>query len=91
MRSRFSSLRISRRKAAALLGAAPLLAQVTQKTPPPSAQAPAPPIGVPAPAAPGTTPQQKMQKALADVHQLSDRLAQIEVPMDVEPAFAFRP
>jgi hypothetical protein len=73
---------MSRREAAALLCASPLLAQVTQKTPP---------LGAPAPAKPAATPEQKFQKALADVHQVSDHLAQIQLPMDVEPAFAFRP
>ena len=73
---------MTRRNAAALLTASPLLAQVTQKTPP---------QGAPAPAPPAATPEQKMQKALADVHQLSGRLAQIELPMNIEPAFAFRP
>ncbi|HEX3684697.1 MAG TPA: hypothetical protein VHU83_19320 [Bryobacteraceae bacterium] len=79
---RASSPRITRRHAAALLGASPLLAQVTPKTPPQAAPVPAPP---------GATPEQKLQKAFADIHQVSDRLAQIELPMNVEPAFAFRP
>lgn len=79
---------MTRRQMAVLLGAAPLLAQVPQKTPP---QATAPPLASPAPAPPGATPEQKRQKAFTDVHQLSDRLAQIELPMDIEPAFAFRP
>ncbi len=73
---------MTRRDAAALLTASPLLAQVTRKIPP---------QGAPQPAPPAATPEQKMQKALADVHQLSDRLAQIELPMNIEPAFAFRP
>ena len=80
------SARLTRRqwsaRLAASLTAAPLLGQVTQKTPPLGAPAPAPPL-VPA--------EQKLQKAFADVHQVSDRLSQIEVPMNVEPAFAFRP
>jgi hypothetical protein len=75
-------LRLTRRYVAAMLAATPLLAQVTQKTPP---------QGAPAPAPPNATPAQKLQKASADVRQVSDRLAQMEVPMDVEPAFAFRP
>lgn len=74
--------RLTRREAAALLGASPLLAQVTQKIPPRAAPTPAPP---------NATPQQKLQKAYADIHQVSDRLSQIELPMNVEPAFAFRP
>jgi hypothetical protein len=73
---------MTRRQLAALLGASPLLAQATQKTPPQA---------VPTPAPPNATPEQKRQKAMADVHQASSRLAQIELPMDIEPAFAFRP
>jgi hypothetical protein len=79
---RLWSGRITRRQVTALFGAVPLAVQVTQKTPP---------QGAPAPATPGATPEQKLQKAFADVHQVSDRLAQLEVPMDIEPAFAFRP
>jgi hypothetical protein len=36
------------------------------------------------------TPEQKMQKAIADVRSISERLAQTDVPIDVEPAFTFR-
>jgi len=82
MRSRrASSPRMTRRQVAALLGASPLLAQVTQKIPP---------QGAPMPAAPNATPEQKLAKALADVREASNRLAQIELPMNIEPAFAFR-
>jgi hypothetical protein len=35
------------------------------------------------------TPEQKMQKASADVRAVSERLSQTDVPMDVEPAFTF--
>ena len=73
---------MTRRQMAVLLGASPLLAQVTQKIPP---------QGVPTPAPPNATPEQKLEKALADVRQTSSRLAQIELPMNIEPAFAFRP
>ncbi len=62
------------------MGTAPAIAQVTSKVPP---------QGAPAPAQPAATPEQKLQKAYSDVKKLSDRLSQIEVPMDVEPAFAF--
>ena len=84
MRSRPASRRMTRRDWTALLGvsASPLLAQVTQKIPP---------QGAPAPAAPAATPQQRFQKALDEVRQVSQRLAQLEVPMNIEPAFAFRP
>lgn len=58
---------LTRRQWAALLGAAPLLAQ----TPPPPA------------------PEAKLEKANADVRETSQRLAEIEVPMDLEPAFRF--
>jgi hypothetical protein len=82
MHSRPEAPRITRRSWTALMGVSPLLGQITQKTPP---------EGAPKPAAPNATPEQRMQKAMADVKQVSDRLAQLEVPMDIEPAFAFRP
>ncbi len=86
MSSRPASQRITRRqwtaRVTAVAGATPLLGQVTQK---------APPTGAPLPAQPAATPEQKLQKANADVHQVSDRLSQIELPMNIEPAFAFRP
>ena len=76
--------RVSRRTwtkgLAGALGVAPALTQVTQKVPP---------TGVPAPPAPAT-PEQRLQKAYADVHAVSVQLSQIEVPMNIEPAFAFR-
>ena len=83
--SRRTPARITRRQwnttVAAVLGASPAVAQVTSKTPP---------QGAPAPAQPPATPQQKLQKAYDDVHKVTDRLAQLEVPMDIEPAFNFR-
>jgi hypothetical protein len=39
--------------------------------------------------APVTTPEQRLEKAKADVKQVSDKLAAIEVPMHIEPAFRF--
>jgi hypothetical protein len=44
---------------------------------------------VPAPAQ--STPEAKLQKAYADVHDVSVRLSQIDVPMNIEPAFVFKP
>ena len=79
--------RMSRRRMAALLAATPLAAQVAS---PPATQK-TPPIGAPAPAPPSATPEQKMQKAYDDVRQISTRLSKLEVPMNVEPAFAFKP
>ncbi len=73
---------ITRRQWTALMASAPIAAQVTSKTPP---------QGAPAPPPPPATPEQKLQKAYADVRQVSDRLSKLDVPMDVEPAFAFRP
>jgi hypothetical protein len=75
-----TSMLMTRRYWAALVGAAPLLAQVTSK----------PPQGAPAPAPPSATPEEKLKKAYADVRKISDHLSQIEVPMNVEPAFAFK-
>ena len=73
-------VRMSRREWTALVGTA--VGQVTQKTPP---------EGAPKPAPATATPAQRMQKAMADVKEVSDRLQQLEVPMNIEPAFAFRP
>jgi hypothetical protein len=72
---------LTRRAWAALFGTASLLAQQSSKAPPSAAPAP-PPAEL--------SPQQKMEKAIADVRRVSDRLAQMDVPMDVEPAFNFR-
>ena len=38
---------------------------------------------------PLVTPEQRIQKAKDDVRQVSDKLAAIEVPMDIEPSFRF--
>lgn len=51
-----------------------------------SAQLAAPPT-TPAPADPAA----RLSKAVGSVREVSERLAQIEVPMNVEPAFLFRP
>lgn len=77
-----NSRRITRREWTMLLAAAPAAAQVTSKTPP---------QGSPAPPPPGAAPEQKRQKAFDDVRKVSERLSQMEVPMNIEPAFAFRP
>ncbi len=82
MSARRSSLsRMTRRQWTAVLAALPLAAQVTSKTPP---------LGAPAPAKATATPEERLAKAYADVRQTSDRLAKIEVPVNVEPAFSFR-
>jgi hypothetical protein len=71
------SIRVSRRRWVILMGAtAPLLAQSTAQIPPVSA--------VPAP-----TPEQRLDKAKADVREVSDKLAAITVPMATEPSFKF--
>jgi hypothetical protein len=79
--------RITRRQAAALLGATPIAAQVpvppvTQKTPP---------LGTPAPSQAATTPDEKLKKANDGIREMSARLSKLEVPMDTEPAFVFKP
>jgi hypothetical protein len=78
---------ITRRRLAALLGATPLAAQipvppVTQKTPP---------VGTPAPSPAAATPEEKLKKANDGVREVSARLAKLEVAMDTEPAFVFKP
>lgn len=45
---------------------------------------------VPDSAALAATPEAMMQKAQADVRTASEKLAAIEVPMTLEPAFQFR-
>ena len=82
-----STSRMTRRRIAALLGATPLAAQipappVTQKTPP---------LGTPAPSATAATPDEKLKKANDGIRDVSARLANLEVPMDTEPAFLFKP
>ncbi|HEX4809543.1 MAG TPA: hypothetical protein VH325_11475 [Bryobacteraceae bacterium] len=76
----FSRREWSRRVAVGLT-AAPVAAQVVQKVPP---------AGVPAPAPASDTPEQRLQKAYADIRSVSEQLSKLEVPMDVEPAFSFR-
>lgn len=88
MRTRLeSTARISRRRVAAFLAATPLAAQVAS---PPTTQK-TPPLGTPTPAPPAATPEEKLQKAYDDVRRISERLSKLEVPMNVEPAFAFKP
>ena len=79
MSARLSS--ITRRQWTALLAVAPAVAQVTSTHPP---------QGAPAAPQPPATPEQRLQKAVADVRQASDLLTKIEMPMNVEPAFFFR-
>ena len=67
---------------AGAFAAAPAIAQVTQKTPP---------IGAPAPAPPPATPEQQLRKAYDEVHAVSEQLSKLDLPMDIEPAFSFRP
>ena len=73
--------RMTRRQLTALLGVSPLLAQVESKVPPKGV-----PVVPPAP-----TPEARMEKANAAVHAISDRLSKIDVPIALEPAFAFKP
>jgi len=64
-----------------LLIAAPALAQVTSRTSP---------QGAPAPPKPPATPEERLKKAYDDVRSVSDRLSKLELPMNIEPAFAFK-
>jgi hypothetical protein len=73
-------MRMTRRQWTALVGAAPLVAQVTSK----------PPQGAPAPAPASASAEEKLKKAYSDVRGVSHRLSKLEVPMDIEPAFAFK-
>ena len=79
MRSRHTSNepRLTRREWTAVLGAAPLAT--------PFALQAAQTAATPEPIAPTS-----LEKAVADVRQVSDRLSKLEVPMNVEPAFSFK-
>jgi hypothetical protein len=75
---------LTRRDWALLLTAAPIA------TPLLAAQvATPPPIPQPAAAPSSDTTEQRLAKAVSNVRQVSDRLAQTEVPVGVEPAFSF--
>ena len=84
---RTSPLRITRRRWTALFGFAPLLAPFARA----QNTSTRPPQGAPVPAPAQSTPEAKLQKAYADVHDVSVRLSQIDVPMNIEPAFVFKP
>lgn len=84
---RTSSLSITRRRWTALLGIAPFAVQLGQA----QSTSKIPPQGAPIPPAPAAAPGERLQKAYADVHSVSVKLSQIEVPMSVEPAFIFKP
>jgi hypothetical protein len=83
---RTSPLPLTRRRWTALLGIAPFAVQLTRA----QTTAKTPPQGAPAPAPVSATPEAKLQKAYADVHDTSVKLSQIVVPMNVEPAFTFK-
>lgn len=72
--------RLTRRSWGALVAGAPLIAHVAAQQPPSS------PLAGPEAA----SPEQRLAKATDDIRKVSDRLAQTEVPMQVEPAFLFR-
>jgi hypothetical protein len=82
-----ATTKISRRRVALLLSVSPLAAQVAS---PPINQK-TPPVGTPAAPAGAKDPVAKLQKAVEDVRQVSQMLSKLEVPMDVEPAFQFKP
>jgi len=81
-----SSLRLTRRRWTALFGLAPFAGQLTRA----QTTTNAPPQGTPAPAPAAATPEAKLQKAYADVHDTSVKLSQIVVPANIEPAFTFK-
>jgi len=78
---------MTRRRLAALLGAAPLAAQ----TPAPPVAQKTPPVGAPAPSPTVANPDEKLKKANDGIRKVSERLAQLELPMEVEPSFVFKP
>ena len=79
---------MTRRQWTTVLSAAlPLAAQVS-KSP---TEREIPPLGSPPANATASDPEARLKKAVDDVQKVSERLSQMEVPMNVEPAFAFRP
>jgi hypothetical protein len=50
-----------------------------------------PPQSTAAPQAAATFNPGSLEKAQDDVRAASDRLRKVDIPMDLEPAFAFRP
>ncbi len=71
-----SATKMTRRQIAVALVAVPALAQ----TPPQSTST-----------GPAPQPVNSLEKAQGDVREVSERLRKIEIPMDLEPAFTFRP
>lgn len=78
---------MTRRRLTALLGITPLAAQI----PTPPATQKTPPLGVPTPPAAAASPEEKLKKANEGIRDVSARLSKLEVPMDTEPAFVFKP
>jgi hypothetical protein len=70
---------LTRRQWVVVAGTAPLAAQINTTAPPQS----------PPPAQSAVTPEQRIDKAKDDIQKVSRRLAEIEVPMNIEPAFHF--
>jgi hypothetical protein len=80
------SLKVTRRQIV------PALAALAVPARPPVAGAETRERPIPAPQAPAPTANpSSLEKAQDDVHAASERLRKIEIPMDLEPAFAFRP
>jgi hypothetical protein len=73
--NQMTKIGVSRREWTAGLIAVPLVAQVASTPPKTPPETAAEPAG---------------KSALDDVRQVGEKLAQIEVPMSVEPAFSFR-
>lgn len=82
-----AATKISRRRLTLLLSASPLAAQVTS----PPVNQKVPPMGTPTASANVKDPAEKLRRAVESVRQVSQTLSKLEVPMDVEPAFQFKP
>ena len=80
-----SALRLTRRRWTSLLALMPAVMRVSAQV-----TTTVPPAGVPKPAPAAAPVQQAERKAFDEIRQTSERLAAIEVPMNVEPAFSFR-
>jgi len=77
-----SSAAFTRRHMLAAIAVTPAVAQITS---------PVPPQGTPAPAPPSAPPNEKLQKAYDDIRETSRHLSAIDVAMNIEPAFTFKP
>jgi hypothetical protein len=81
---------LTRRQLALLVGALPFAARTAAAAAPPTLEQALSP-SAPAQAAAAAAQADSVAKAQADIRKNSERLRQVELATDVEPAFVFRP